>query len=161
MRRFVQRNGPVVRVERSEIPSPPIHGCSTRTLLPSIRTTILRRSARSWLERADQDPVGRGRTSPSIGVGAQLLCASQQIQGADVAFGSETALWARDGRVCLTPNRDHVGAGTKRCLVQNLPHLTGRAPVGWLRANGSASLYCIQVSSSYSARRIFISSPTP
>jgi hypothetical protein len=84
MRRFVQRNGPVVRVERSEIPSPPIHGCSTRTLLPSIRTTILRRSARSWLERADRDPIGRGRASPSIGVGAKLFCASQQIQGAKV-----------------------------------------------------------------------------
>ena len=92
MRRFVQRNGPVVRVECSEIPSPPIHGCSTRTLLPSIRTTILRRSARSWLERADRDPIGRGRASPSIGVGAKLFCASQQIQGADVAFGSIAAV---------------------------------------------------------------------
>jgi hypothetical protein len=33
-------------------------------------------------------PIGRGRALPSIGVGAQLFCASQQIQGSDVAFGS-------------------------------------------------------------------------
>jgi hypothetical protein len=88
MRQFAQRNDPVVRVERSEIPSPPIHGCSTRTWLPSIRTTILRRPARSWLERVDQDLIGRGGASPSIRLGAQLFCASQQIQAADVAFGS-------------------------------------------------------------------------
>jgi hypothetical protein len=109
MRRFVQRNGPVARVECSEIPSPPIHGCSTRTLLPSIRTTILRRSARSWLERADRDPIGRGRASPSIGVGAKLFCASQQIQGADVAFGSLTASPVTGCCGSYTPDNGHEG----------------------------------------------------
>jgi hypothetical protein len=36
------------------------------------------------------------------------------IDGGERRFGSKTALWAGEGRVCFTPSRDQVGAVTER-----------------------------------------------
>ena len=66
MRPFVQRNNPVARTERCEIPSPPIHECKNRMSLRSIRA--MKPMASAIMPRATLD-IDRSRRA----IGTMML----------------------------------------------------------------------------------------